>query len=50
MIFNGQKFRFRRLGYTEERFESLEKSGRREKAISTIREDNPKTRNVGRIR
>ncbi len=38
LVFNNQKFRFKRLGFTEERFQELEVSGKRRNELGKLRD------------
>ncbi len=50
IIYKGQKFRFKRLGVTEDRFDRLEKVGVHEKNIHSIRKANLQKEGINRTR
>src|SRR6185295_12034654 len=47
IIFNGQKFRFKSLGLIKEKFEMMERSNKRAKKLTSVREENLQINNMG---
>ena len=50
VVFNGHKFRFNRIGFTEEKFNNLARMGEREKNVSEFRNSNLQNKGVVRSR